>query len=148
MAATAGQIAEAGRVPNERIATTVATSDSSTFTGTEVELMSVTAALVSGRTYRLTFDGQFGSDTSGDNVAARLRRDDPSTGATLRRTNNEIHIVSALGVPLVMSAEYTATSTGDVDFYLTGNRTGGTGNCRLEAAADNSSYLYVDYIRG
>ena len=138
----------AGRVPNERIATTEATSDSSTFTGTEVELMSVTAALVSGRTYRLTFDGQFGSSVAGDNVAARLRRDDASTGATLRRTNVEVHIVSALGVPLVMSAEYPATATENKTFYLTASRTAGTGNCRLEGDAGNPSYLYVDYIRG
>jgi len=75
MAATAGQVATAGRIPGELIASSRATSDSATFTTVETTVLSVTAPLVSGRTYRVVFYGKFATTVAGDIGAARMRED-------------------------------------------------------------------------
>jgi hypothetical protein len=134
-------------VPGERIATTTVTSDSSTFTTTETEVASVTAALVSGRTYRVRYMARFGSTVAGDWLMASIREDDTS-GTVLTQDNVILEQSAVSGWPLTVEVEYTAGSTGDKTFILTGDRVGGTGTCRLEAAATRPTYLYVDYIRG
>jgi hypothetical protein len=146
VAAVAGQVATAGRVPGERIATTTVTSDSSTFTTTETEVASVTAALVSGRTYRVRYAARFGSTVAADWLKASIREDDTS-GTVLTNDNMILEQTSTSGWPVAGEAEYTAASTADKTFVLTGDRISGTGDCRLEAAATHPTYLTVDYIR-
>jgi hypothetical protein len=147
MTAPAGGTATAGRIPGERIATTTVTSDSSTFTTTETEVASVTAALVSGRTYRVRYAARFGSTVAGDWLLASVREDDTS-GTVLVADNMILEQVATSGWPVAGEAEYTAASTANKTFVLTGDRISGTGDCRLEAAATHSTYFYVDYIRG
>ena len=147
MAATAGQIAEAGRIPGERIATTEVTSSSSTFTTTEIDVASVTAPLVSGRTYLVYFDGAFNTSTTGDIVRGRLRED--NTTGSVRQTRDTPAMTSGATVePLIMQAEYTAVSTGDKTFVATAVRLTGTGTPNLQAASGFPSFLWVDYTRG
>ena len=148
MAATAGQIAEAGRIPGERIATTTVTSDSSTFTTSEsAALASVTASLVSGRTYRVRFVGRWGSTVADDQVRARLREDD-ATGTLANFSASHLFTNSASGNDLMLvEAEFTASSTGSKTFVITGQRTAGSGSCRLDAEAAGPAFLYVDFIR-
>jgi hypothetical protein len=143
----AGQLSLAGRIPGERIATTVVTADSAGFTTTEVSVASVTAELVSGRTYRLRAVPKWESDVADDRINARLREDD-AVGTIMQSDNVRILVVSALGWGGVMEVEYTATATADKTFVLTGQRAGGTGTCKLGAGATRPVYLYVDYVSG
>lgn len=136
-----------GRIPGQRIATTIETSDSSTFTTTATTVMSVTASLVSGRTYRIRAICQFESDTAGDLVVGRIQEDD-SSGTQLSHAQTEIVNASSIGYTIVTEAEYTAASTGNKTFVLTGDRNGGSGTLFRGASSVRPSYLYVDYIRG
>lgn len=146
---SAGQQLVAGRIPGERIATTVQTVDSATFTTTEVEIMSVTAPLVVDRTYRVRFTGQWNSDTSGDEVLALLRL--TNTSGDIRQQHRVLIdlATTSQGYGDMLEFEFTPQSTGNVTFIVSANRTAAsTGNCRLEAQSSRPAYLYIDYIRG
>lgn len=146
--ALAGETAVAGKIPGERIATEITTSDSATFTTTETEVMTVTAPVVSGRTYAVWFIARWGSDTTGDRVLARLREDD-ANGTLLGIGQVEIgDFTSALGFgPIVIYAEYTATATGDKTFSGTGDLNAGSGPCWMDAVSGAPAFMFVDYIR-
>jgi hypothetical protein len=137
----------AGRIPGERIATTVVTADSAGFTTAEVSVASVTAPLVSGRTYRLRAVPKWESDVANDRINARLRQD-TVTGTIMQSDNVRIHVVSNLGWGGVMEVEYTAVDTANKTFVLTGQQAAGTGTCVLGAGATRPVYLYVDYVSG
>lgn len=146
--ALAGRTAEAGRIPGQRVATEIVTSDSADFTSSEVVLVSLTASLVSGRRYAIVADVGLSSDSSGDRLAARIREGDSTAGTILQ--NNNVSITTSSGVrwPAPVYAEYTASATGDQDFVVTGQRLTGSGNCRLEASSSGPTYFYVNYIEG
>jgi hypothetical protein len=147
VAVLAGQTAVAGQVPGERIATDIDTADTSTFTA-ETVVMTVTAALVTGRTYRVRFVGTMQSDVTDDTINSRLREDNVSgTQLQLRRAQSPTSSAGS-GVGMDVEAEYTAVATGDKTFVATGARSTGTGNITCEASATQPRYLYVDYIRG
>jgi hypothetical protein len=143
----AGGTVIAGKVSGERIATTIATSDSANFTTTETEVQSVVAPVVIGRIYRVMFHGSFASSVAGDALFVRIR-EDSLTGTQLQSTAFTIDTTTSVGWKCTLIAEYTADATEDKTFKLTAIRAGGTGNCRIEAEADHPAYLYVDYIRG
>lgn len=137
-----------GRIPGQRIETTVETSDSSTFTTSETEVMSVTAPLVSGRTYRVRFWGTFNSTVNGDRIRVKVREDD-SSGTQLAEHQMVISTTaSTTGYLSVVEVEFTAASTGNQTFVVTGERLAGSGSINREGATNRPSYLYVDYIRG
>ena len=146
MAATAGQIAEAGRIPGERIATTVETSDSAGFTTSETQVSSVTASVVSGRVYRVRFAGGWASTAADDVVSVRIREDNSSGTQLLLRVVQIFRTGSFTSAP-TLEAEYTADATENKVFVLTGERIGGSGTCVLDAAATAPCYFYVDFIR-
>ena len=146
--AFAGQIAVAGRIPGELIASSVSTSDSATFTTTETTVLSVTAPLVSGRTYRVIFFGKFASTVAGDIGVARIREDN-STGPERQSDYLDFNTASlTIGYSCYMEFEYQASSTGNKTFVVTGVRNTGTGTLRLEAAGHRPSYLRVEYVSG
>lgn len=146
MAATAGQKIIAGRVSGERIATDVNTAPTGSITTTETAVASVTAPLVSGRTYRLTFSGRIRSSVSGDDITFRLR-EDSTTGTVLWEIDTDLEQAS-LNQPMRCEAEFTATTTADKTFIASMFRITGTGTLVEDAGANAPSYLYVDYIRG
>ena len=146
MAATAGQIAEAGRIPGERIATTVETSDSTTFTTAETQVSSVTAPVVSGRIYRVRFAGGWATTVAGDFISVRIREDSSSGNILLLRVVDVFRTGSFTAAP-TLEVEYTADATEDKVFVLTAQRIAGSGTCVLDAAASGPAYLYVDFIR-
>ena len=146
MAATAGLRAEAGRIPGERIATTVETSDSTTFTTAETQVSSVTAPVVSGRIYRVRFAGGWQSTVADDTVSVRIREDTSSGTQLLLRVVDVFRTGSFTAAP-ALEVEYTADATEDKVFVLTAQRLTGSGTINLDAAASGPSYLYVDYIR-
>lgn len=145
---SAGQQLVAGRIPGERIATASRTSASSAIGGTETQIDSITAALVSGRTYRVTWDVSYtvSATASTDHFFARIREDNTSgtqlQGCRLSATT------TAQSYRQHVECEYTAVATGNKTFSLTFIRTAGAGTVTSHAAATNPTYAYVDYIRG
>lgn len=136
-----------GRIPGERIATDSVNANSSTFTTTETQLMSVTAPLVDGRTYRVRFLGRFGSDAADDKAWSRIREDNTS-GTVIGQSQVLVATTSTVGWgPVVVEAEYTASATANKTFVVTGVRNGGTGNLLLNANT-GPALLYVEYISG
>lgn len=129
-----------------RIATAEITSNSSDFTGVEAEVANITADLVAGMVYRVTFSGAFSGDNTNDRVFARLREDNVS-GTELAHQNLIISTTNANGVPLTFEREFTAASSESKTFSLTGDIVGGSGPARLRGLSTQPTYLYVDLIR-
>ncbi|HEX6579222.1 MAG TPA: hypothetical protein VF082_12730 [Jiangellaceae bacterium] len=142
---SAGDQLVAGRIPGERINTAIRTAGSASVTTTETIIDTVTAALVSGRTYRITWDFAFTISVATDQHFARIREDN-TTGTQLQGFRIAPG-ATASSYPCHKEAEYTAVSTGNKTFVGTFVRTSGTGNVSSLGAATNPQYLYVDYIR-
>lgn len=145
---SAGQQFVAGRIPGERIATARATSDSSTNSdGTEYQVMSVTASLVSGRSYRVRFCGSIQADAAADMIA-RIREDDIN-GTQLQAGQIIVNTSSSVGFWVTIeSDEFTAPSTADKTFVATLDRNSGSAVTNLHATVGQPAKLYVDYIEG
>ncbi len=141
----AGQQLVAGRVPGERIATAIRTTSTGTFTSTETQSDTVTAALINGRTYKIAWWGLPTSSVAGDAALIRVREDN-LTGTLLQA--GRVHIGAATGFAAYFEVHYTAAATGDKTFIVSGQRSSGTGNISLAAASTQPSHLYVDYISG
>jgi hypothetical protein len=132
--------------PSQRVATTVITTPSGTFTATATQVASVTAPLVAGSVYRVTFDGAFDTTVDGDMVRARIREDNISGNQLQARDTGEMD-AAGLVTGLRMEVEYTAVSTGNKTFVATGERDAGTGNISMSADPTFPAYMYVDYVR-
>lgn len=146
MPTTAGFQLVAGRIPGERIATTTRTSTPAGFTTTETVTDTVTAALVSGRTYKVSCWILCRSTVAADSENVRLREDN-LTGTELQAARIYIPIITTTFVA-PLEALYTAVATGNKDFVVTGVRASGTGTITHAAAATQPVYLWVDYISG
>lgn len=144
---SAGQQLVAGRIPGERIATQIETADSTTFTTTEVTITSISAPVVTGRTYRVRLATAFQSDTAGPPVVTFIR-EDSATGNQLNVRQSIIDTASGFGWHHVNEVEYTADATESKAFFVTAKRNGGSGTLNMHASAAAPTYLYVDYIRG
>lgn len=143
--ASAGDIAEAGRIPGQRIATTIETSDSSDFTTTETTGLSVTAALVEGRTYGVTVSANWSSTADGDVMFLRIWAG--STSGTQLHSSRLV-LEQGAGPRSHVYVEWEATSTGNQTFIVTGERESGSGTLHMDAAGTIPGYLFVDYISG
>jgi len=144
---SAGETIIAGRIPGERIATNIETSDSGSISTTETVVMSVTAPVVEGRTYRVKAVFNVDGTVSNDTFVARLREDSVS-GAQLQVDRVDLTNPSTNLAAVPLEVEYTADATEDKTFVLCFIRSTGTGSMILAAAGNAPSYLYVDYIRG
>jgi hypothetical protein len=128
-----------------RLATTIRTTNSAGFTS-ETVINTVTASLVSGATYRITWDMCVSSTILNDRARMRLREDNISGNQLQLR-----HVTcdaATVDFPAVVQAEFTAVSTGSKTFAGTAIRQAGTGTLACNANANQPQYLYVDYIRG
>lgn len=142
---SAGDPVQDGRIPGQRIATQVETIDSTTFTGVETQVTSVTASLVSGRTYRVVAD--IGFEITVDGVLRAQVHEDSTSGTVLQIRDT---VIDNSGTAQSMHAEtqYTATTTANKTFVVTGDvRTGG-GTANMNAGSTFPSYLYIDYVSG
>jgi len=128
-----------------RIATTIRTTNSSSFTS-ETLINSVTASLVSGATYKIRWDADVAGTVTGDLARFRIREDNVA-GTQLSLKNSVIH-GPGTDYPIGFEVEYTAVATGSKTFVVTCLRQTGTGTLACNANANEPSYLYVDYIRG
>lgn len=127
-----------------RVATTVLTAASGTFTTAETLVASVTANLVFGRVYRITFDGAF--NLTVDGVIRVSIRENSVAGTILTVRDSWVDNGGTASV-IHAEVEYTATTTGSKTFVATGDVLVGAGTGNLNAAANFPSYMYVDYIR-
>ncbi|SCF22543.1 hypothetical protein [Micromonospora mirobrigensis] len=141
----AGQRLDAGRIPGERIATTYLDTDSATFTA-ETVIATVSAPLVTGRTYRVRLITRIGTSVAGDVATPRLR-EDSLTGA--ERTVDYLPLPNSgtVGNLFQVEFEYTATATATKTFVATCLRSG-TGNAYREASSNRPTYFYVEYLGG
>jgi hypothetical protein len=148
VAVLAGETIIAGKVPGERIATDIVTSNSGGIGSTETVIQTVTAALVSGRTYRVTSDFGYQVSTvgAGDDWSIKIREDN-LTGTQIQARRAHANN-TASSMPFHIEVEYTAVSTGNKTFVVTADLSGGAGLINLIALADQPAYFYVDYIRG
>jgi hypothetical protein len=147
MTVTAGAriLAEDARAP--RIATTVVTTSSSATSGTtELQVTSVAASLILGKTYRVRYAGAFTASVTTDHHFIRIR-EDTSAGDQMqgRRLTGP---TAASAYPVNIEAEYTADATGSKTFVVTLQRTAGSGTITNYAAGDQPGYLAVDYVSG
>lgn len=147
MASSTGFQLTAGRIPGEQIAITTNVTDSGTWTTTETVADSVTAPLVSGRTYRIRWSGGLVSTVAADIVLVRMREDNV-TGTLINERNVYISSTSTAGNGFTMEGRYTAVATADKTFVVSGIRNGGTGTQHADATGTRPRYLYVDYISG
>ncbi|HEX6682425.1 MAG TPA: hypothetical protein VF062_06495 [Candidatus Limnocylindrales bacterium] len=143
---SAGQLLIAGRIPGERIQTTVITADSATFTTTEIVVATGTAApLVAGRIYMVVFDAGF--QTTVDGILRVMIREDNLAGTSIQIRDFFIDNTGTASAARV-EVEFEAQATGNKVFVATGDMLSGGGTANLNASGTLPSYLYVDYVRG
>lgn len=130
---------------SSRVATTPRTSNSAAVTS-ETLIDSVTASLVSGRTYKVRWEAKLNSTVASDTAFFRIRENNLA-GAQLQNTR-VLMGPTGTGYPAAVEAEYTAVATGDKTFVGTLARASGTGDVSVPASSSTPVYLYVDYIRG
>lgn len=142
-----GAIADtSGGQSSGRINTAIRTSTSSTATTTEIQIDSVTAALVTGRTYKVVWDLPVTTSVATDVHFLRIREDNTTgTQLNVRRYKGP---GTEQSYPYRMEAEYTAVATANKTFSGTSIRNTGTGSVISHAASGVPAYMYVDYVRG
>lgn len=144
---SAGQQLVAGRIPGERIATDIDTSDSAGFTTTVTQMMAVTGALVIGRIYKVVVHANLQTTVAGDIVSLEIN-ENTVAGATVAATSIELPSTTGRGYKADLEFEYTAVATGNKTFVFAGSRGGGSGTVNMHAAGASPAYMYIDYIRG
>lgn len=134
------------------------TSDSATWTTTEsAALMQITVPVVAGRTYRIDLachvstTAQTFPITSSNLEQAIVRiREDSSTGTQLLGDQLPLGQVTSLGFKLTTYAWYTAVSTGNKTFVVTGQKPAAqsSGNQQFRAGSTRPGLLSVYQVKG
>lgn len=128
-----------------RIAVTTRTANSSTFT-TEAVITSVTAALETGKLYRVRWVVDSSSTVAGDTARWRIR--DTNISGTTRQLTHSYMSAANNDFGTVVEFDYTAASTGNMTWVGTCHRAFGTGTFSCNANANEPSYMTVDYVSG
>lgn len=131
-----------------RVATAFETADSAGFTA-DTAIGTITADLVTGRTYKVACNAQVGSTVVNDTVIVRLRED--SIAGTLIGVNTgDIHTTGNIPTVCAVEAQYIALADGAKTFVVSAGRLTGTGSIRREATPDPGwpQLFYVDYVSG
>lgn len=118
------------------------TAVSAGFTTVETVTDSVTATLVAGQRYRVTWDGAFVSTIAGDVVLYRIREDN-GAGTVLQSYRTTLSVQN-IGFGAHMEAWYTAAASGSKTFVMAAVRSVGTGTVTRTASATTPSNLYVE----
>lgn len=140
----AGERIIAGKVSGERIATSVVVADSAAITTTETVVASLVVPVVSGRTYRITFDGAYQQAGATDQAFLRIRETNVA-GAELQLRRLTSPVVGTF-LSAHCETEWIAPSSSSKTFVATLVRTV-TGTVTLNATAGRPTFLYADYIR-
>lgn len=127
----------------QRIATTTRTTSTSTFTA-ETVTDSVTAALVSGKTYKVVCNQGCSSSVAADSETLRIREDSIS-GTQIQAVRVPLTVAS-VAVPGRLEVDYVAVATGNKTFVVTGLRASGTGNLSHIASTGQPNNIYVELV--
>lgn len=129
-----------------RIATTNRTTTPSTFTA-ETVTDTVSADLVTGRTYGIWWFAQCQSSVANDQVGIKIREDSVS-GTILANQRAPVLVSSGTAYPIAQYVEFVAVSTANKTFVGTMVRSVGTGNITAGASANQQATIYVEYVSG
>lgn len=145
---SAGQQLVAGRIPGEWIDGVQSNADSSTFTGTETVILTLAdAPLVTGRTYELVAHVNIETTVADSRVIVRIREDNLA-GNAFEQANVWPDFTGSIGMPVALKAPFTAGSTGNKTFVVTGVRASGTGTINMSGDASTPNLLDVYYRNG
>lgn len=129
-----------------RVASTSLVADSATWTSSEsAALMTVTASLTSGLTYKVWAKMYVSTTVAADLAFMRLR-EDTSAGTQDDGANIYLATTSGSGFEATLYTEYTAPSTASKTWVVTGSRGAGTGTQKIAASTARPAYLTVDLI--
>jgi hypothetical protein len=137
-----------GAMTSSRIATTVRTSSTSVISS-ETVANTVTADLVIGKVYKVTWYGGILGTVAGDSAFIRIRENNlAGSQLQLERVQNANTGGSGSRWTFRAEVEYTAVATGAKTFAGTYARATGSGDVGVESSSSQPAYLYVDYVRG
>jgi hypothetical protein len=127
-----------------RIATVERTTNSSTFTS-EAVISSITAAVETGKRYRIEWTVDSSSTVLGDTARWRIR--ETNIAGTSRQLSHSYMSMANndFGAP-PLRFEWTAVSTGNMTWVGTCHRALGTGTFSCNASPTEPSYFTVDLI--
>jgi hypothetical protein len=136
-----------GRIDTlEHYVETERTATSASFTA-ETVVDSVTATLVNGRRYRITWMGKIQSTVADGYARCRIRED--SILGTQRQSGQlPTNVAANQSFELAMTARYTATASGNKTFVFTAQRQAGTGNLSSFADPTAPTYFWVEPVPG
>jgi len=144
MTVYAGQVIAASDV-NRRAGTTTATADSSATSGTtELSIDQVTASVVAGNKYTITWDTQWLGTVAADVFFLILREGSGIAGTQLDFTTVKVGAATITTEAAILMVDYTATATGSQTFTATFRRSSGTGTLTAKAASTQPRTLKVD----
>lgn len=129
-----------------RVAATELTTNSATWTSSESSaLISVTASLINGWSYKISALVMVNSTVAADAAFMRIREDN-SGGTQSVGLSLGIPTTTGNGFPLWLYAEYTAAATASKIWVLTGSRLSGTGTQGIVCSTSRPCWLTVDRI--
>ncbi len=117
------------------------TTSVSSFTTTETVTDTITTGVTSGKSYLIRWMGMFQSSVAGDSIEVRIR-EDALAGTSIMSGRKQI---LATGTLVVIRALWTAGSTINKTFVVTGKRVAGSGNIGRYGASDAPSTFTVEF---
>jgi hypothetical protein len=115
---------------------------SSTAASAETVAQTVTASVVIGEVYEITWHGNLNSTASGDEAVINIRTGTTTGGTQLDSTT--VYLPNSSRVyPGRLYAEWTASATGAASFCLTTARAAGSGNVKRYANGNVGNRLKV-----
>lgn len=129
-----------------RVGTASLTTNSATWTTAEsAALITVTASLVNGWTYKVMATMKVNSTVAADVAFMRLR-EDTAGGSQDDAANIYMGTTNSNGFPVVLYTEYTASATATKSFVITGSRASGTGTQGIVCSVNRPCWLTIDRI--
>jgi hypothetical protein len=118
------------------------TSNSSAFTTVaDVSGLSVTWTAVASRRYRLVFNGDVASDTSGDVITASI-----TTSGNTQLSRGTARMNASNVAETVHAEAFITGVSGSVTYKVRAERTSGAGSCTVQAAATYPAIFYVEDV--
>lgn len=144
MSAFAGDPIESVDV-NRRVGTTTATSDSSATSGTtELSIDQVTATLVAGNRYTITWDVNWLGSVAADFFFLLLREGSGIAGTQLDFLTVKVQAATIPTEHAILFTDYTAAASGSQTFTATFRRSSGTGTLTAKASSTQPRVLKVE----
>lgn len=143
-----GQQILAGRIPGERLATSIRTVNSASITTTDTVTDTVTAPLVSGRRYLVVAYILLRSTVANDTVVSRIREDGLTGTQLLSLRTSILTTGSATNHVCRLEVFFVAVATADKTFVSTSIRGSGSGTITAVAGTSDPAHIYVEYDSG